>query len=531
MDDPSVLPTAASVAQKVAADVQARYRRLQGKDVRFVLGNHDLSSEVMRQYKCPERYLPRVRGIFINLWKSLGISHDHFASNLYVRQHNEFLTDFFNEFCSSKALYLQENKRLYCKQCHEYKKLSDLAPWNSCKLHPKETLEVSYSTGLYCDVESILNKITLILADNFVDPHRYRKDLGDILYDMCRYKGIPVGSSASYGFPIYRIQTSNMSYTSTRNPIRINEHVSSMLSCWTFKGEHWPPDMMFINSYSLENYAVHLPILLEAAEFIFPKKIIVCSNITTERPQSNIKAPFHLIRKYIERFGSETVRLALMQHWNTKEGSTLNEKLLVETYNQLSNLQRLVCRIHDICIRYSNGVLPEFSPDKRQCWLKASTFKLYTDGMDSCDYHVAVDMAMHLVEDIDYYISISKLWDKERRDILPKLKTIIGGIRLVSTLLRPFVPMFSEEIDRVFNYPVPLTWKWTENMCCADNLFGLTKHITLDKLSPRWAEGAENPQDSLKPDVQDKESDPNSYDLEEETGHHFSPAKPHPLIS
>src|SRR3990170_28296 len=68
--------------EKVAADVIARYHRMRGDDVRFVMGNDEHSQNVFRRARElglePLEYCDRMEEEFRAVWRRLNVSFDDF---------------------------------------------------------------------------------------------------------------------------------------------------------------------------------------------------------------------------------------------------------------------------------------------------------------------------------------------------------------------------------------------------------------------------------------------------------------------
>ena len=75
-------PHLGTAYEKVAADVIARYKRLAGFDVRFVMGNDEHSQNVFRKATElglePLEYCDRMADEFTSVWKRLDVSYDDF---------------------------------------------------------------------------------------------------------------------------------------------------------------------------------------------------------------------------------------------------------------------------------------------------------------------------------------------------------------------------------------------------------------------------------------------------------------------
>ncbi len=75
-------PHLGTAYEKVAADVIARYKRLAGFDVRFLMGNDEHSQNVFRKASemglPPLEYCDQMADAFKSVWARLDISYDDF---------------------------------------------------------------------------------------------------------------------------------------------------------------------------------------------------------------------------------------------------------------------------------------------------------------------------------------------------------------------------------------------------------------------------------------------------------------------
>src|SRR4026208_1461405 len=75
-------PHLGTAYEKVAADVIARYQRLRGAEVRFLMGTDEHSQNVFRRAREanlePLEYCDRMEQEFRTVWRKLNISFDDF---------------------------------------------------------------------------------------------------------------------------------------------------------------------------------------------------------------------------------------------------------------------------------------------------------------------------------------------------------------------------------------------------------------------------------------------------------------------
>src|SRR5262245_64898120 len=82
IDYPNNDPHIGHAFEKIGADVQARYRRMQGYDTYFLIGNDENTVKVLKRAaemgRETKAYVDEMAGIFKGAWRDLTISNDDF---------------------------------------------------------------------------------------------------------------------------------------------------------------------------------------------------------------------------------------------------------------------------------------------------------------------------------------------------------------------------------------------------------------------------------------------------------------------
>src|ERR1700676_926082 len=82
IDYPNSRPHIGTAFEKLGADVQARYRRMQGYDVFFLMGNDENTVKVLKRAaelgQEPQAYCNDMARQFLEVWDALQISRDIF---------------------------------------------------------------------------------------------------------------------------------------------------------------------------------------------------------------------------------------------------------------------------------------------------------------------------------------------------------------------------------------------------------------------------------------------------------------------
>src|SRR5688572_26089102 len=130
IDYPNSRPHIGTAFEKLGADVQARYRRMEGYDVFFLMGNDENTVKVSRKAaelgKDTQAYCNEMAEQFKEVWRALDISFDDFIQTSELRHHQGC-----RKFIQAvhDAGYIREGtyEGWYCEGCEEFKTETQIA--------------------------------------------------------------------------------------------------------------------------------------------------------------------------------------------------------------------------------------------------------------------------------------------------------------------------------------------------------------------------------------------------------------------
>src|SRR6187401_1636371 len=133
-------PPLGTAYEKVAADVIARYQRLQGADVHFVMGNDEHSQNVFRRARelnlDPLAYCDRMEQEFRSTWQRLNISFDDFIRTTEPR-HRKAVEALVIRSKAAGDIYEGVYEGWYCVSCEAFKQEKDLID-GLCPIHKRK---------------------------------------------------------------------------------------------------------------------------------------------------------------------------------------------------------------------------------------------------------------------------------------------------------------------------------------------------------------------------------------------------------
>ena len=107
----------------VAADAEARYRRLKGYDVMFLTGTDEHGLKIQRKAEengiSPKEYVDRIVAGIKELWKILRISNDRFIRTT-DESHVAAVQKIFKQLYDQGDIYKSEYEGWYCTPCEAF---------------------------------------------------------------------------------------------------------------------------------------------------------------------------------------------------------------------------------------------------------------------------------------------------------------------------------------------------------------------------------------------------------------------------
>lgn len=193
--------------EKIAADVLARYHRVQGRDVFFLTGVDEHGSKVEKSAvqagKTPIEFCNETSAKFESAWKGLDISFNRFIRTTEPA-HGLVVQEVFRRLRDKGDIYKSEYNGLYCEGCEDFVRERDLIE-GLCKNHkapPKVLKEENYFFKL-SKYKPIIKK-WLDDSPDSVQPDGRRKEVLNMLEDpeLGDFSVSRSRSSLSWGIPV-----------------------------------------------------------------------------------------------------------------------------------------------------------------------------------------------------------------------------------------------------------------------------------------------------------------------------------------
>lgn len=438
----------------VACDSIARYKRMQGYDVKFLTGTDEHGQKIEQKASekgiTPKQYVDEIVATFKELWKYMNISYDQFIRTT-DDYHIETVQKIFKALYDKGYIYKGEYSGKYCTPCESFWTDSQLDENGCCpECHREVTLakEEAYFFKMspFADrIEKLLTETdylqpktrALELVNNFIKP-----GLEDLCVSRTTFKwGIPVTFDEKHVVYVWIDALSNyisaLGYMNSR-PDEFDKY--------------WPADTHMVAKDIMRFHAIIWPAMLMALDLPLPKHLAVHGWITFDgkkmsKSLGNVVDPFVLGKRY----GCDAIRYHILREMALGADSSFSNEIMINRINSdLANgIGNLVSRTVAMADKYFGGTLPESREDTElDAEFKNAVIQTVSDvdnAMSKTEIKNALEIIFKTVDRANKYIDETEPWKLGKsEESKPRLATVLynllDAIRIISGLLSPFMP-------------------------------------------------------------------------------------------
>ena len=453
----------------IAADVVARYKRLEGVEVFFLTGTDEHGQKVQQAANdsgvSPQEHVDKLHQRFKELWVRLNISNTEFIRTTEER-HKKLVRDILQELHSRDEIYQDSYEGWYCTPCERFWTEKDLAEGNcpECRRKVDKIKEHNYffRMGKYQQwlIDRIKNDPHFILPTSRKNEVLgfLEKPLGDLCISRPKSRlawGIPLPFDEDYVTYVW--------FDALINYISIHGSLDDIRA-----SGFWPADHNMVGKDILTTHAVYWSTMLKAIGLEPPKNIFAHGWWTVNgqkmsKSLQNVVEPNQLI----DQFGVDVIRYFLLREVPFGQDGDFSHKALIGRLNSdlANNLGNLLNRTVNMMEKYFAGVVP--TPATNGPEDKALTEKsgeviaevriLYNE----LAYNKILQKIWELVDTTNQYIVKTGPWNLAKTDEgKEQLKTVMyncaESLRVLGILLNPFMPQSTESMMKQLGVETPI---------------------------------------------------------------------------
>jgi len=456
--------------EKIGADAIARYHRLRGDDVHFLIGMDEHGQKVAQTAAdhgvTPQALVDEVAAVFQDMWARLGVSYDQFIRTT-ADDHKAGVRALIERIFDRNPddFYERSYQGWYCVGCEAFKQEGEIVD-GKCVLHPTRTLEWVEERNWFFRLSRYGPFLKQLLADRpeFLQPVRRRNEilslldhgLEDISASRSRFSwGVPFPRPTSAG----EAQTTYVWFdalpnylTATGFPARGYER-------------RWPAQLHVIGKDITRFHAVIWPAMLEAAGLALPERVWAHGFVYLGGERFSKSAGVRLdLREAVDRFGADAFRYFLLREVPFDGDGNFSWERFEERYNaDLANaFGNLASRTVAMVERYFDGVVPADPAGPGEVDdADAVNYALYHSAMHGETGYLPNEALQQLWATVargNEYVDRQAPWklakDPARRDELARtLATLIRQLARQAVHVAPFMPEKAEALWRQLGAP------------------------------------------------------------------------------
>lgn len=441
--------------EKIGADVIARYRRLAGDAVHFLIGMDEHGQKVAQAAAekgvAPQAFVDEIAGRFRSMWTALGISNDQFirttdpahkagARALIKRIHDSSPDDF----------YERTYEGWYCVGCELFKRENEIAD-GKCVLHPTRDLQWTQERNWFFRLSRYGEFLKRLFAErpDFLRPETRRNEMLALLEEGAEDISITRSRLAwAIPFPIAsgggETQGTWVWFDALPNYLTATGYPDKS---WR---DRWPADLHVIGKDITRLHAIVWPAMLQAAEMPLPRSVWAHGfvNFAGERFSKSAGARLD-VGEAAARYGPDALRYFLMREVPFDADGNFSWERFDERYNaDLANaLGNLASRSIAMVERYRGAVVPA-GPRTAVDDADAADLAAYHGALDgSRGYllHEALLAVWRMVARGNEYVDRQAPWKQAKDPALAAaldetLASLVRQLARFAVLLHPFMP-------------------------------------------------------------------------------------------
>ncbi len=478
IDYPNSRPHIGTAFEKIGADVQARFRRMEGLSVHFLMGNDENTIKVpIRARELglePKAYVDDMARQFQDVWRALDISNDDFIQTS-SEKHHAGCRKFIQAVYDAGDIYKGVYSGYYCTGCEAFKTEKEVAEGGGrCPNHPNTPLSMVEEENYYFRLSAFRDRLLEFYASHpeFIQPESRRNEIVNLVETELRDVAITrTGFTWGIKVPFDPDHTIYVWFDALLNYITgIGYGTDEEL----FR-HHWPADAHVIGKDITRFHCALWPAMLMSAGVDLPRKVFGHGFVYRKSDETgevqklskslgNVVEPMDLV----SRFSSEAFRYYFMSQCPFGGDGEFSFERFADVYNSglANNLGNLYSRILTMCVKYFEGDLGDVSTLDLTAWrgrldLPSLVGEL-REGMIAFDYSTVLQRIwLQVVDAANRYIQETQPFKLAKSD-LEACRLVLANaaewFRVAAICIKPFLPRTAKTFYEAFNFDELRPW-------------------------------------------------------------------------
>ena len=446
---PNGRPHMGHAYEAIATDVIARFKRLDGFDVRFLTGTDEhglkIDQAARAAGKAPKAYVDEMVAPFQALDDALGISYSRFIRTTDA-DHKALVQALWQRMAANGDLYLGRYEGWYSVRDEAYYDEAELVTGeDGAKLSPQGT-PVEWTVE-----ESWFFRLS-----------RYQQPLLDLYDSQPGFIQPTSRFNEMRAFVAGGLSDLSVSRTSFSWGIKVPGDERHVMYVWLdalanyltgaggLDGEWWPADLHIVGKDVVRFHTVYWPAFLMSAGVALPKAVfghgfLLNRGEKMSKSLGNVVDPAEMAT----RFGVDRLRWFLCREVAFGDDGSYSDEAIVERTNaDLANgIGNLAQRSLSMVAKNLNGVMPQRGdPGETEVRLKEAFLAgtdAYFAAMNGLALHKALDALMGIVTAANGYFAENAPWALAKTDtarMAEVLAATLDATRRIVLLAQPFIP-------------------------------------------------------------------------------------------
>ncbi len=477
IDYPNSRPHIGTAFEKIGADAQARFRRMEGLAVHFQMGNDENTIKVSQRAEElgmePKPYVDDMARQFQEVWKALEISNDGFIQTSEER-HHVGCRKFIQAVHDAGDIYKKAYTGLYCDGCEAFKTEKELVD-GRCPNHPNRPLRYVEEENYFFRLSAFADRLLAHYEAHpeFIEPESRRNEITSLVKSGLQDVAISrKGFTWGIKVPFDEDQTIYVWFDALLNYITA---IGYGTDDERFR-QIWPADVHVIGKDITRFHCALWPAMLMSAGLPLPRQVfghgfVYRKDEGTGEVQKISKSLGNVVEPMdiIARFSAEGFRYYFLSQCPFGGDGEFSFERFAEVYNAglANNLGNLYSRILSMCLKYFDGTLAGASEVDVSAW------------RGGADLGPLVEELRGLVSTFAFNVALQKIW----QDVLDPankyiqttepfklikidpdacrgvLVNLADALRITAILIKPFLPSTAGTFFSAFNFGDAAAWE------------------------------------------------------------------------